>query len=239
MKNNINVLIEDYIQKLLSAESKQDISDTLQSAASLLGFDYFAYGIKTKLPISAPKVEVVNSYSDEWNEQYLNRGLVLQDPLIGLGMKTSNFILWDDVSDDTQEFWQQAKRHDVWTGWSKPTHFPGGSASLLSFSRGESQTPVEELMANIPYLMWISSFADQGFQRFMDLEASPLKETRLTEREIETLKWSAEGKTTAEIAIILNITSRTVEFHIKNAVKKLEAANKTSAVVKAALTGLI
>jgi LuxR family transcriptional regulator len=60
----------------------------------------------------------------------------------------------------------------------------------------------------------------------------------LTTREVEILKWSAEGKTAADIAIILSMKERTVHFHVANAIQKMGATNKTSAVVQAALSGM-
>ena len=60
----------------------------------------------------------------------------------------------------------------------------------------------------------------------------------LTTREIEILKWSAEGKTAADIAIILSMKERTVHFHVANAIQKMGACNKISAVVQAALSGM-
>jgi LuxR family transcriptional regulator len=41
------------------------------------------------------------------------------------------------------------------------------------------------------------------------------------------------------VAAILEMTERNVSFHIQNAITKLDAANKTHAVVKAALLGVI
>lgn len=61
----------------------------------------------------------------------------------------------------------------------------------------------------------------------------------LTAREVEVLRWTADGKTSGEIADIMNITEHTVNFHIKNSLVKLDASNKTAAVVKAAMTGLL
>jgi len=61
----------------------------------------------------------------------------------------------------------------------------------------------------------------------------------LNDREIEVLTWSARGKTSAEIAQILDLTKRTVDFHIDNARTKLGAATRTEAVIKAAAGRLI
>jgi DNA-binding NarL/FixJ family response regulator len=61
----------------------------------------------------------------------------------------------------------------------------------------------------------------------------------LTDREIETLTWAARGKTSAQIAKVLRLTKRTIDFHLDNARVKLGARTRTEAVVKAAFGRLI
>jgi DNA-binding response OmpR family regulator len=61
----------------------------------------------------------------------------------------------------------------------------------------------------------------------------------LHEREVETLTWVARGKTSAEIAQILGLTKRTVDFHLDNARVKLGATTRTQAAIKAATGRLI
>ena len=56
---------------------------------------------------------------------------------------------------------------------------------------------------------------------------------KLNDREVEVLTWVARGKTSAEIAQIVGLTKRTVDFHIDNARTKLGAATRTEAVIKA------
>lgn len=62
---------------------------------------------------------------------------------------------------------------------------------------------------------------------------------RLNDREAETLTWAARGKTSAEIAAILDLSKRTVDFHIDNAREKLGVATRIEAAVKAVTGGLI
>jgi DNA-binding NarL/FixJ family response regulator len=61
----------------------------------------------------------------------------------------------------------------------------------------------------------------------------------LNEREIEVLTWVARGKTSAEIADLIGLTKRTVDFHLDNARVKLGAATRTEAAIKAAIGKLI
>ena len=65
------------------------------------------------------------------------------------------------------------------------------------------------------------------------------KLVQLNDREVETLTWVARGKTSAEIAQILGLTKRTIDFHLDNARTKLGEATRTQAVVKAAAGRLI
>ena len=61
----------------------------------------------------------------------------------------------------------------------------------------------------------------------------------LTEREREIIAWVALGKTSSEIAGILGIAERTVNFHIEKTMRKLDVTTRTQAVVACVRHGLI
>ncbi len=67
----------------------------------------------------------------------------------------------------------------------------------------------------------------------------PAIEVHLTEREREVLTWVGRGKTSAEIAIILGISERTVNFHCDQAMRRLDVINRIQAVAKAIERGII
>ncbi len=61
---------------------------------------------------------------------------------------------------------------------------------------------------------------------------------KLSPRETECLEWTAQGKTTWEIAQILELSDSTVNYYIRNAMKKLAVHTKAHAVSKAAVLGM-
>jgi DNA-binding response OmpR family regulator len=61
----------------------------------------------------------------------------------------------------------------------------------------------------------------------------------LSDREVECLTWAARGKTSAEIAQIIDTSKRNVDFHIETACRKLEVVTRVQAAVKAATGRLI
>lgn len=65
------------------------------------------------------------------------------------------------------------------------------------------------------------------------------KQQPLTPKTLAVLGHLAHGLTYIEIAALLGISPRTVKKHVKAAVYRLGAANRTEAVAMATRTGLI
>jgi DNA-binding NarL/FixJ family response regulator len=61
----------------------------------------------------------------------------------------------------------------------------------------------------------------------------------LTPREIEVLRWMAQGQANKQIAARLGISERTVKFHVSAIFRKLDVTNRTEAVTIAAQRGII
>jgi len=61
----------------------------------------------------------------------------------------------------------------------------------------------------------------------------------LTDREIEALTWVARGKSSADIAVLMHVSERTVNFHINNVIRKVGVATRVQAAIRCALLGLI
>ncbi|WP_439099841.1 response regulator transcription factor [Bradyrhizobium yuanmingense] len=66
-----------------------------------------------------------------------------------------------------------------------------------------------------------------------------VQEVVLSEREKQCLRWIERGKSSWAIGVILNVSENTVNFHVKNAMRKLETTSRTQCVVKARRLGLI
>ncbi|MCK1621224.1 helix-turn-helix transcriptional regulator [Bradyrhizobium sp. 159] len=65
------------------------------------------------------------------------------------------------------------------------------------------------------------------------------KEVVLSERERQCLRWVEKGKSSWSIGVILKVSENTVNFHIKNAMRKLETSTRTQCVVEARRLRLI
>jgi LuxR family transcriptional regulator, quorum-sensing system regulator LasR len=61
----------------------------------------------------------------------------------------------------------------------------------------------------------------------------------LTQREIDILQWVLVGKTDWEIATILDLHRKTVNFHIERAKRKLGQSSRITAIAIALRDGLL
>jgi DNA-binding CsgD family transcriptional regulator len=68
------------------------------------------------------------------------------------------------------------------------------------------------------------------------LDAESIK---LTKREIEVLTLVIEGRSSKEVADMLYVSKRTVDFHLANIYEKLQVSNRVQAFRRATRLGLI
>lgn len=228
---------EEHLQAISLANSQDELFAALTKTAKSLGFDYCTYAYHRPLPLTNPHIETLSNYPELWQKVYAERGYFLEDPTVKHCTRTVIPLYWDEKAHlQAEELWQEAASHGIEYGWSQSHKDMNGEASLFSVARGDEAVSQKELLEATPYLLWLTQLAHQGFSRLQQANTPTVK---LTERETEILRWTAEGKTAEEISIILNITTRTVNFHIRNAMHQLNSTNKTSAAVKAAIMGLL
>ncbi|KRB58940.1 LuxR family transcriptional regulator [Rhizobium sp. Root708] len=113
-----------------------------------------------------------------------------------------------------------------------PLFTPEGRRYCVAFS-GARQPPEETEIAEI--LLDTMRIFGKFYEEILAQEMSG----RLTQRENEVVKWTSEGKTSAEIAIILGLSEHTVNSHIAAAVRKLDAVNRVHMVAIALRMGLV
>ena len=65
----------------------------------------------------------------------------------------------------------------------------------------------------------------------------PSQSLPLTERQLECLSWISEGKSSTDIGEILNISGRTVDYHVGEICQRLNVRTRMQAVAHAVRRG--
>ncbi|MDR6756212.1 DNA-binding CsgD family transcriptional regulator [Mycoplana sp. BE70] len=144
-------------------------------------------------------------------------------------------------------------------GWIEGASQEDDLANLAEFLQGHGMQaahvfPVHDALGNRGAIVWtgekrtlsfeqrllLQMISIQVFNRLAEIGAAwKTGQVVLTEREIECLSWTAAGKTSLEIAEILGLSEHTINHYLNQVTRKLEAVNRTQAVVKAIRRGFI
>ena len=208
--------------------------------AQALGFSFCTFGLRLPLPITQPRTVYYSNYPAAWQARYNEARYIDVDPTVRHGMRSSAPIVWSDaVFAEVPQLWQEAQSHGIRHGWAQSRRDPEGIFSLLVLARPDPPIAAQELSANEQRMQWLVHWAHTSMKSACDDRSMRPQPVGLSPRETEVLRWTAEGKTASEIATILDVSERTVNFHVNSAVTKLDANNKTNAAVRASLLGLI
>ncbi len=166
-----------------------------------------------------------------------------RDPVMQHCRRHSVPIIWDQatyLSQGLGELWEEQARFGYRTGIAMALHLPEGRHFAMGVERDQPlPTDGAELTRLVADLQLFAVHAQDAALRV--LSPSPVQTDRpsLTPRELESLRWTMEGKTAWEVGAILGISERTAVLHVTNAMHKLDCASKHQAVLKALRLGLI
>ena len=181
---------------------------------------------------------LANGWPAEWSSIYLREDLAPHDPVERHCLRSVEPFDWSEARYDAEAeprahmVMQRAKDFRMAQGFCVPIHYGEGPGAAVSIS-GERP----DFGRGIRPAMHLMALYAHNRMRFL-LRPAAAKRI-LTEREREVLRWTAAGKTSWEISVILNISERTANAHIASAARKLDAPNRIAAVVNALRRGEI
>ena len=239
--------LHQLIERLGDANTADDLRDVCTSFCEAISFEYYLYGICKITSLSSPDYSTFNNYPPCWFDSYFELELQKYDPVVRYCFDQTAPVRWDKLAQMEQyitpeglQIMQQAAENGLVNGISVPYKAPSGEISVFSLSTS-MEDDIDDRM--LKALAPAQAFGTALFQNLSRIQENFAKKEddapNLTSREIECLFWACEGKTTWEISKILEVSERTIVFHLASATKKLGAVNRQHAVAKAIISGLI
>ena len=233
----------DVMQTFSVAETVEDITRLCQTHSKDLGFDNFIYALRVPTYFSDSKLVLIDGYPATWVDHYFEQCYQNVDPVMAYCAKHIVPIQWQDLKPGTYglslRMMNEAGDFGLKSGITMPVHSPRGEMGILSLTVNQTTKQALEITENaLPYVQIFAGYLHEAVRRvfgLIDAEQAP----QLTSREQECLRWVADGKTSWEIAHMLNVSERTVNFHLNNVMLKLDVCSRQHAVGKAAFQGLI
>ncbi|RYF51099.1 MAG: LuxR family transcriptional regulator [Comamonadaceae bacterium] len=213
--------------------------EAIAKAADDLGFRWCAYGCQHPLPFTRRRIFLISNYAPSWQARYAEAGYLRVDPTVAHARGSLQPVLWNDATfQPAPQLWEEAKASGLRYGWAQACFGPDGSIGLLSLSRDSDSLGRLELRAKQVRLRFLVNVTHATLSPLVRLQQEP-QMTSLTPQELQVLRWSADGKSSEATAELMDLSLHTVEFHIKNAVRKLGASSRAAATARAAAIGLL
>jgi DNA-binding CsgD family transcriptional regulator len=238
--------LDNFLEVIRDLTDFSVLRDEFGAFLANYGFNSFAYAGLHLPPHQLPHPLVVSTYPDEWQAHYIEANLDKIDPVLTECMKGvtpfdwSNLLNRDEVSKRQREIFHDASDVGLRFGMTVPIHGYGSEFGLVSIASNATEKEYRQVKREFIHDLHIAAlYYHTAIKKSLDATAGRQETVQLTAREMECLLWAAHGKTAWETSEILGISEDTVNFHIKNAMRKFGVYNKRQAVVKAIMLALI
>lgn len=240
------ITIARFMDDVLSTTVGDELSvpGIFSKVLNIVDFDLFAIGSlyqTSPSETSSRPCEFHTNYPPGWVGQYLESKYFSYDPIVQLACFCNTAFNWESLGSSFRitkmqnKIMKSASEFRIGSGLSIGLHHLNGRVNILSFAR-QSSRPISHvelqrssLLGHMIDALWMNEGTPRSYGR-VEL---------LTARERECLTWAAVGKSSRDIADIIGVSANTVDFHIKNSMRKLDCATRRFAIVKALRQGLI
>jgi len=228
--------------RLKTAVTLDELHALCREHSEALGFQYFVYALRVPTHFADARLIMIDGYPPGWVKHYFEQSHFDADPVMAYCAQHVVPTCWSDLrlepGSQAERMMQEAAGFGLRDGVSMPLHSPQGELGILSLAvdaaPDEARAICERALGQVQVL---AGYLHEAVRRVSGLlhNGGP----GLTPREAECLRWAADGKTSGEIAQLLGLSASTANFHLNNAMRKLDVVNRQHAVAKATLQGLI
>jgi DNA-binding CsgD family transcriptional regulator len=228
----------DTFEALLACTTPEELRRAVGESVKKLGFESWVYAANPVGQHTFPYV--LSGYPAAWLARYVEKGYLSVDPVIAHCREHVTPLVWsaDGPAGERKRrcpaFFHDNAEIDFKVGVSTPVHGLGCQWGLLSVAGSHDRVDRDQIAG----VQLLATFTHEVGHRFATTPQTGAN-VHLTARELECLRWAAEGKTGWEIGRLLGISERTVVFHVENAAHKLGVFGRRQAVARAIALQLI
>jgi DNA-binding CsgD family transcriptional regulator len=249
-------IIEPFLIDLNACDDVNALEATFGRWLATYGIQFFAYNMHKMSTVvyhnrleSNPQRFIISNYPKKWLTHYFREKYQQIDPVLNQALPILGAVDWsqitgsDDLTRKQNRLLVEARDAGLTDGVTFPILTDLGEAVAISLVPDKALIHGRDITSALPIIHLLSQCFHQKARKVLLgrslQEGTTRRKSLLSPREIEVLTWIARGKTAWEIAQILNISQKSVDFYTDTAKHKLYAMNRTHAVTKAIMLGLV
>ncbi|MFV8834535.1 LuxR family transcriptional regulator [Aquisalimonas sp.] len=208
-----------------------------------LKIPHYCFAMRLPTSFVDPALLVFDNYPESFRDRYVDLDGLNVDPVLLGTYEQSAPVYWDEAFAEVEPDSAQARYVEgvvralgIPSGVSCGYRGVRGQFAILSMASDDDSRGLQRyLRAVAPRVMLAGACLHDSATRLLVEDPAQA----VTPRERQCLLWCAEGKTARETGELLDITERTVIFHLRNASAKLRVNSRQQAVARAVSLGII
>ena len=240
MKKNSFYDLFDEVRDLKSALKADAV---LTTAKEKYGVEHILYARLESPVCTHESCFIQGTYTDEWLRHYFDNDYLMIDPVNRLGLTEIQPFDWRDIKKESKLV-RQIFDESIEFGLGKqgltiPMENLRGERALLNINADMTDREWNALKPQILREMHIvGHFLHHTSSKQIDV-MTKTNSFKLSNREVECLKWAASGKSVWETSVIISMSERAVRYHLDQARRKLQCTTKMQTVAKAVALEII
>jgi DNA-binding CsgD family transcriptional regulator len=237
------VKLKDY-HDVAQASDMETFESLLVRFANDLGFGIISGALVVEHGVGRVSTFHLGNTPQAFQSTFESTDVGKRDPVMRRLKRLSAPFVYDQstyVNEEAADLWEMQALFGYKTGIAMALHMPGGKHFVMGVDR-DQPLPGDDVMVTrmMADLQLLAVHAQETAIRLLVPHTAEMQYLpRLTVREIEILKWTAEGKSGWAVGQILNISEHNVKYHIKRILMKLGVGSKHQAAAKAKALGLL
>jgi len=204
------------------------------------GFRHFVFGLSITRPEGRSVQFALTNYPRDWMRLYDNKGYIRIDPVAARLLTSITPFAWDELGPGAAKektFWKQASRFGLRYGYTVPVHGPRGQHAVIGLGGIDRPLngPAKKQVYEHAWSFAVDLLAEI-FGTYIEHDGGP-SVVPLSPKQRDALSMISQGMSIREIGETLALHPRTVEYHLSGAMRRLGAATREQAIVRALLGG--
>ncbi|MBY6081161.1 MULTISPECIES: LuxR family transcriptional regulator [Ruegeria] len=239
--------LKEYLNFLSYVKTLEELWAAHTEQMAKYGFDRLLYGhtqYRTQTSLGDPEDFVIlTNHCKEYMDGFLRDGLYFHAPMLKWALDHEGAASWSMIremmssgtmTNEERKVYEFNRSKGITVGYTisftSVSMRSKGAISLAALNR--SQDEMDEMWAEHgDDILLMNNIAHL---KILTLPYNPPNRA-LTKRQREALEWVGDGKTTQDIALLMGLTSATVEKHLRLAREALSVETTAQAVLKASL----
>ncbi|TWG91970.1 LuxR family transcriptional regulator [Mesorhizobium sp. J18] len=234
MPDDMLFSLSQTVSAISRADCREALTASVLKGVQHFGFESFTLNINVRDAYEANANPVLTTHADSFHLEYDSLKLYELDPVLLCGLHADQPFCWnsevDHVTPTSNKLVEMFRAMPLINGLVVPLPSSEGRSSLINLATSRDICISEGVVHSISIIAHTAMIKAESLGVVSEDVSGRFADANLSHRQIEILHWAARGKSNNDIATIMQLSRRTVDWHMSEVLRRLKVASRSQAV---------